>query len=183
MINQGYRKSKEFVRAWDLFCTTDLLRYKENPEYRSLTGGVVSIAIFVTFAILFARTIFNTFEKQTIISKTTRSEETTPSLFATQSTPFLFALGINGIDLNDAATKYFNVRFSQRNNIKNGARLRTYHDLVPCNRTVWTQVDQRLGETFDRLGFTSWLCLPPGIDMEFEGKYSSDIFKYIKISV
>ena len=62
MINQGYRKSKEFVRAWDLFCTTDLIRYNENPEYRSLTGGVVSIAIFITFSIGFARTILNTFD-------------------------------------------------------------------------------------------------------------------------
>jgi hypothetical protein len=39
-----------------------------------------------------------------------------------------------------------------------------------------------MGDIFDRQGLQNWLCLPPNTTLTFQGKYTSDIFKYIKIA-
>jgi hypothetical protein len=57
------------------------------------------------------------------------------------------------------------------------------YNLIPCTIGEWNSVDPSFGSTFNRLGLNNWLCLPPNITLEFQGKYSSDVFKYAKIAV
>lgn len=40
-----------------------------------------------------------------------------------------------------------------------------------------------MNSTFDQLKFGQWLCPIPGLEIELQGKYSSDMFKHYKIGV
>jgi len=89
---------------------------------------------------------------------------------------------MNNLNLNDPVTKYFNIELSQKN-VVNGVKSTKYISLVPCDRNVWLSIEPTIGETFDKLKFSNWLCTPENTVFNFQGKFSSDIFKYVKISV
>lgn len=74
MLGKAFKKAKSVVTACDLFSTTELLRYKENPEFKSANGGLCSIAVIIGFSIIFTQTILNTFAKSTITSQITLFE-------------------------------------------------------------------------------------------------------------
>ena len=133
MLSTALRKTKRIVTACDLFRTNELIRYKNNPEFRSTSGGICSIAIIISFTILFTQTIINTFDKKFISSQTSIFEETEPKYFSTQDSPFLFALGISGFNVNHPTIKYFNIEISQRNVI-NGVKSSQSFTLQPCDR-------------------------------------------------
>lgn len=54
------KKVKHMLKASDFFYSTEMLRYDEEMEYRTLTGGIVSIGIIVTICIGFASMIMET---------------------------------------------------------------------------------------------------------------------------
>ena len=43
----------QLLRRFDLFHTTHLIRYKGEPEYKTATGGLVSIIVIALNIILF----------------------------------------------------------------------------------------------------------------------------------
>jgi len=92
----------------------------------------------------------------------------------------MFAVGVTNFNLTDSHTKYFNVEFSQK--ISNPKKT-TYYTLVPCSRSVWTSAYPDVGDSFDRLQLQYWLCLPQNTSLSFQGKYTSDVFQYVKIGV
>lgn len=136
----------------------------------------------LAFFTIFTQTIINTFKKTYITSSTTQYEESEPTYFSTDKTPFLFAVGVSGFNLTNSTHKFFSLEVYQRS-IINKTKFTTYFDLQPCNKGAWEKLDPSIGPTFDRLGLQSWLCLKQNYSFQFEGKYSSDIFKYLKISV
>ena len=95
----------------------------------------------------------------------------------------MFALGVRGFNLNDPTTKYFNIGFSQRTKAIGQSTIKTYYPLQACNRAKWLEVNPDFAQPYDRLGMDDFLCLDSNIILEFQGKYSSDMFKYCKISV
>lgn len=84
--------------------------------------------------------------------------------------------------MNDPTIKYFNV-ILHSTAVINGVKSYDPIPLVPCVKSEWAIYNHTLGDVFDRLGLNQWLCLPQNRTFEFEGKYSSKIFKYLKISV
>ena len=50
----------------DFFNSSQLLRYENENEYRTLTGGIVSIGIAITIVIGFASMISDTLNKSAI---------------------------------------------------------------------------------------------------------------------
>ena len=52
----------------DLFPNSQLLRYNGDPEYKTTTGGIISAAVLVIFAILFASMGLRTVAKDIIES-------------------------------------------------------------------------------------------------------------------
>jgi hypothetical protein len=71
MLHKAFKRTKQVVTSCDLFSTTELLRYKENPEFKSANGGLCSLAVIVGFTIIFTQTILNTFSKSSISSTST----------------------------------------------------------------------------------------------------------------
>lgn len=55
--------------------------------------------------------------------------------------------------------------------------------MIPCEKNQWSSINQQFGVIYDRLGFDEWLCPPDNLEMELQGKYTSEYFKFYKISV
>lgn len=57
---------KMLLRKCDSFKTNALLRYREEPEFQSVTGGLVSVMVVIAFTGIFTQTILNTIAKDYI---------------------------------------------------------------------------------------------------------------------
>ncbi len=66
---------KEGIKAFDFFRHPATFRYGEEPEYESLTGGIVSIIMIIIFAIIFFNTVMETIKKVSIDHKDTTVQE------------------------------------------------------------------------------------------------------------
>jgi hypothetical protein len=52
-----------FFRAFDLFSLTQFLRYNQDEDYKTVSGGVTSLLVVAIFIALFADTALATFDK------------------------------------------------------------------------------------------------------------------------
>lgn len=71
MIKKAFKKTKEIVTACDLFSNSQLLRYGEDPEYKSANGGLCSLALLLAFIIIFTNTVISTINMTNISSTST----------------------------------------------------------------------------------------------------------------
>jgi hypothetical protein len=115
----------------DLFSNSELLKYKGEGSYQTYTGSTISVIISVLF---FA--IFYNYCKQTVQGKITSTPKTRPSLSAPfntneSSSAFMFAVGIEGLDLT-VQNKFFNIVMSSKV-YKNGVEASSQRTpLEPC---------------------------------------------------
>lgn len=135
------QKAKRFLKCFDFFNTKNLLRFEDQPEYKSVSGAVVSITLIIIFMVIFTNTVLGTLNMTEITASISQSEDVEPTFFETSVSPFLFAVGINGINLNDPVTKYFNIIFYARTQYPNGTKITTYTNLQPCTRDPWNNID------------------------------------------
>ena len=63
-----FRGFKNFIYKSDFFYTTELLRYKKEPEYRTLFGGVLSLIIIIALIATFYNKLIDTLDKVIITS-------------------------------------------------------------------------------------------------------------------
>ena len=57
-----------FFKSFDLFPTTQFIRYNGESEYTTVTGGIVSTVVLAIFVILFASMGIRTINRQIITS-------------------------------------------------------------------------------------------------------------------
>jgi hypothetical protein len=62
------RSIKGFFYKCDFFYTAELLRYKTEPEYRTVFGGVLSVFLIIGLIVLFYNKLIDTLEKIIITS-------------------------------------------------------------------------------------------------------------------
>lgn len=101
---------KKGIRFTDLFYTSELLRFNDEMEYRTLTGGLISLAIIIAVVIGFANMIIGTLNLSSITFIQTASQETDPSSGVLSTSPdgmFMMAVELWGINLTE--TRYFDV--------------------------------------------------------------------------
>ena len=73
-------------------------KWKEEREYASITGGVISILMIFFFFRIFTNTGINTLNKNYIVSSTNRKVYEDPAYLALSSlNSFYFTLGLSGI--------------------------------------------------------------------------------------
>ena len=58
----------EFIKLFDLFSVTQFLRYNQDEDYKTVSGGVTSLLIVTIFTILFASNAVATVNKTEIFS-------------------------------------------------------------------------------------------------------------------
>ena len=75
------KKVQGGIKSLDLFAHPVGLRMNEEPEYESLTGGLLSMVMVVVFVVIFASATLNTINKVYIESKVVLEESTDPPSF------------------------------------------------------------------------------------------------------
>lgn len=63
------KRLKQLLQPFDMFCSSQLLRYNSNTEYKTLTGGLISFLIIISMIIVFTSMVSNTLNKSIINSK------------------------------------------------------------------------------------------------------------------
>ncbi len=111
MFRRVGRLAKKFLWNIDLFASPQLLRYRNETNYSTLTGGCISLIIIV---------IFGTFLIKNSVSVLTKSEvnardstyflenPTYTSFTFDSSSKFMIGVGLQDIDLNTGG-RYFDI--------------------------------------------------------------------------
>ena len=95
----------------DFFYSTQLLRFQKEGEYRTFTGGLLSIGIIVAIIVGFANMIMDTLNKGTITTSFKSEKNPNPTsttMVASPDNMFMFGVEIWRHNLN-APTRYFDV--------------------------------------------------------------------------
>lgn len=49
-----FRVLRSMVNRADFFSTTELIRYREEPDFKTFTGGIFSLAIIILLTVIFS---------------------------------------------------------------------------------------------------------------------------------
>lgn len=71
MLKKAIKITKQAVTKFDLFANAKLLRHSEEPEYKSFTGGILSLAVLIAIVIVFSSTVTDTLNMTNISSTST----------------------------------------------------------------------------------------------------------------
>lgn len=95
----------------DFFYTAELLRYREEPEYRTIFGGILSVSIILLLLVTFYNKVFDTFKKVIInssVSATSYDDPRPYTISTMPGKPFMFGVEVWHHDLN-SNPRYFDV--------------------------------------------------------------------------
>ena len=147
------------------------LRYDDEPEFETATGGFCSIALMVIFIAVFAGTLDKTLNKVYINSTTTQFNDANPSEYNMSTNNFMFAVGITDLNLNEG-DRWFDV-YMQYRSYDAQFRNRSSVPLQQCTKEQWTSINETYGEFFDKLKLEEWLCPESNATMHLQGKFTS----------
>ena len=90
-----FKEFRNIVKRSDLFYSNEMLRYENELEYKSLTGGILSIALIVTVLVGFANMIILTMQRENITSTKEVLKHSDPPFMAVETSPHNnFMMGI-----------------------------------------------------------------------------------------
>ena len=101
-----------FLKLFDLFSLTQFLRYNQDEDYKTVSGGVTSLLVIAIFTILFAGNAISTINKDLVTWETTKEsffEPTQTSITFGSEGKFMLALGMTSMNLSDQNVRYFDV--------------------------------------------------------------------------
>lgn len=114
--------AKKIFRSFDLFSTSQFLRFEGEGEYKTASGGICSLMVIVVFMTLFMSTAIQTINMQIISWTSTSTLEFDPAetniTISPPDNPFMFAVKMLGVNLNDNV-RFFDIVMVDRN-FKNG---------------------------------------------------------------
>lgn len=107
------RVLKSFLVKIDFFGSNEMLRYKGEGKYQTLTGGVITFILVILFGIVALERFISVVTKDTVTSRdsTYFVDDPTPTSFTIGDSKFIFGVGISGYDLN-GPLRYFDVSFT-----------------------------------------------------------------------
>ncbi len=71
---------KRLIYQTDMFCSSQLLRYNSETQYKTMTGGLLSLAIIIVIIVGFANMISDTLQRTSITSSLTINKQSDPPL-------------------------------------------------------------------------------------------------------
>jgi len=89
------KKIKALIKVNDFFYSSEMLRYNSEMEYKTLTGGFISLGIIITIVIGFASIIIDTFNLNIITTNTEIVKHSNPPSSIISTDPesmFMFAV-------------------------------------------------------------------------------------------
>lgn len=106
-----WKNLREIIYKLDFFYTAELLRYREEPEYRTVFGGILSLSIIILLLVTFYNKVIDTLNKVIITSSLSATNYNNPPLYTISTMPgkmFMFGVEVWYHDLNQPL-RYFDV--------------------------------------------------------------------------
>ena len=106
------RGLRTVVYKLDFFYTAEVLRYREEPQSRTIFGGLLSITIIIILLTTFYSKVLNTFQKVIITSSLSVVNANDPVPYTVSTMPghkFMFGVELWHHNLNDPNKRFFNV--------------------------------------------------------------------------
>ena len=132
---------KSLIYKLDMFCSSELLRYNADTQYKTLTGGILSFAIVCVIAGGFFNMILDTLDRVAITSSLITTKQSDPplaTLISSSEHMFMMGFSIQSIDLSylcdlNHGPQYFSLQMKMIE-INLGIPTVTIIPLEPCTR-------------------------------------------------
>ena len=180
------RKIKGFLTNFDLFADPKLLTYHDEPEYKTATGGVITVIVFAVTIALVTTEALLLLQRKNITGTVHFDRQVDPSHSVVTIGPaggFMFSLGITGVDLSNSASKIFEVVLERHEDrISTGFSSTASIPLVACTEQH-LNFNTEIKSHFTDLSMNQWLCPELNSTFEVQGKLSSQIWKRLTLKV
>lgn len=80
-----------------------------------------------------------------------------------------------------SSVRYFDFKVTVTE-VVNGKKKYTPLQIQPCTIEQWAKFGQEVADSYHKINLDSWLCPTPNQVFSIQGKYTSNFFKYLKIS-
>ncbi|CAD8093865.1 unnamed protein product [Paramecium primaurelia] len=179
------------LKRIDIFGQTITLNMNKNAYYTTSFGGCSSIMIICLLSLIFYSNIADFFTKANVYYNSQTAFSNDPNYMKMNDNNAMFALSID--QNNYTKLPFFNITMEQKiyERSLNGTIKKSTIEipLEPCtlnrfNNVVEQQgIDTNFNDSFNYLGMDQWLCPRINYQLELQGTYSSETFKFIKIIV
>jgi hypothetical protein len=92
---------KSLIYQLDMFCSSELLRYNSQTQYKTLTGGLLSLAIIGIITGGFFNMIMGTLDRTSITSSVVMTKQNNPplaTLIPSAENMFMLGFSIQSMD-------------------------------------------------------------------------------------
>ncbi|CAD8200360.1 unnamed protein product [Paramecium pentaurelia] len=173
----------------DIFGQNITLNMNKNASYTTAFGGISSILIIILLSLIFFSNIVEFFGKDNVFYDSEISFSNDPELMEMMEDNSMFALSIDQV--NFTTNPYFNITVEQRIYLRNanGTLIKQTIEIPmqPCTlerfNNIFLQQGLDFTDQFNFLGMNKMLCPKSNFTFQMEGTYSSESFKFIKLTV
>lgn len=160
-----FQTLKTLVSSIDMFYSTEMLRYDSDTEYKTITGGVITLSIVVMVTVGFASMIVDTLNRTAITSSLNIQKSNDPTYYDLKADPnsmSMFGVMMQPIDVEfivDIANgpRYFDISMILYH-LKDGAIYNaTDVPLVPCTDEHWNALPDVVARK-NVYQYDKWLC-------------------------
>ncbi|CAD8123994.1 unnamed protein product [Paramecium sonneborni] len=189
-----FTKFKDNLRKIDIFGQSITLSFRQEEEYRTSLGGILSLCIIATIISFFYSNIIDFFQKNSVSSEQEQEFSEDPSTVQLLPNNFMFAVQID--QANFTTNPYFNITVEQRayTRDENGTQVKlppVYVDLVPCTiehfKPIFDQYNSSFEASFNQYSLYNFLCPnlehPLTSNMTVGGAWTSREFSFLKFVV
>ncbi|CAD8100413.1 unnamed protein product [Paramecium primaurelia] len=173
----------------DIFGQNITLNMNKNASYTTAFGGISSILIIILLSLIFFSNIVEFFGKDNVFYDSEISFSNDPELMEMLEDNSMFALSIDQV--NFTTNPYFNITVEQKIYLRNanGTLIKQTIEIPmqPCTlerfNNIFLQQGLDFTDQFNFLGMNKMLCPKSNFTFQMEGTYSSETFKFIKLTV
>ena len=108
-----FRTFKTLVHHADFFSTTQLIRYQDDPDFKTFTGGLFSIGIVILLAIIFTSMSLSAVNREKIEWASEVHEDSIPPRLTLPFDTFNIGIELAGLNLS-STVQYFDVVMTQK---------------------------------------------------------------------
>jgi hypothetical protein len=93
---------KKAISSIDMFYSSEMLRYESDTQYKTITGGIITISIVAMVTIGFASMITDTLNRTAITSSLNIRKSNDPTYYDLKADPksmFMFGVMLQPIDV------------------------------------------------------------------------------------
>ena len=126
------QKGKQTFKKIDMFSTTELFRYKEETEYATCTGAILSLLIITVILLLVYQVLLHTINRSHVTWSQDTEKELIPSDLTMKLGEMKFGLAMSKQNFSDPKKSYVDVLLMARTGYSNGTSSSEYLSLEAC---------------------------------------------------